>query len=293
MKFSCLNKRLKKPKRVVVLGSTGIISINLQKKLKLQNIKCIALGRKQIDLKKKKSVLYLKKKINNYDTVVFISAEAPVKNIKMKLNNLKICKNICSGLKNKILEQLIYISSDAVYSDVKNKITEKSETKPNSLHGKMHLQRENILKSKFKKILCILRPTLIYGPKDSHNGYGPNQFLDLCKKKKNIILFGKGEEKRDHIYIDEVVALISLCIQRKAKGVLNLVTGKVTSFKKIAKIIKKISNNIKPIYETKRTGPMPHNGFRPFDNKLLKKNFNNFKFKNIEDNIKKYYLKTI
>ena len=89
------------------------------------------------------------------------------------------------------------------------------------------------------------------------------------------------------------MALISLCIQRKAKGVLNLVTGKVTSFKKIAKIIKKISNNIKPIYETKRTGPMPHNGFRPFDNKLLKKNFNNFKFKNIEDNIKKYYLKTI
>jgi len=38
----------------------------------------------------------------------------------------------------------------------------------------MHLTREMILKNKFNKILCILRPTLIYGPGDSHNGYGPN-----------------------------------------------------------------------------------------------------------------------
>ena len=68
----------------------------------------------------------------------------------------------------------------------------------------MHATREAILKNKFSKILCILRPTLIYGIGDSHNGYGPNKFLRLIKKNKNISLFGKGEELRDHVSINDV-----------------------------------------------------------------------------------------
>ena len=30
--------------------------------------------------------------------------------------------------------------------------------------------------------------------KDTHNGYGPNLFLNLASKNKDIKLFGKGEE---------------------------------------------------------------------------------------------------
>ena len=30
--------------------------------------------------------------------------------------------------------------------------------------------------------LCFLRPTLIYGSKDPHNGYGPNRFMRQAKK---------------------------------------------------------------------------------------------------------------
>ena len=51
----------------------------------------------------------------------------------------------------------------------------------------MHLRREKILRSKFKNRLCILRPTLIYGPHDSHDGYGPNRFVKLGVNKKNIV----------------------------------------------------------------------------------------------------------
>ena len=48
----------------------------------------------------------------------------------------------------------------------------------------MHVIRENYLKSLFLKKLCILRPTLIYGEGDPHNGYGPNKFIRLAKKMK-------------------------------------------------------------------------------------------------------------
>ena len=77
-----------KKKRIVIIGSSGIISTNLQKKLRLNNLNFLVFGRKKIDLKKKDSYKILKKKIKNNDVIVFISAEAPVKNMKMFFNNI-------------------------------------------------------------------------------------------------------------------------------------------------------------------------------------------------------------
>ena len=50
-----------------------------------------------------------------------------------------------------------------------------------------------------RRDLAILRPTLIYGAGDPHNGYGPNRFRRLAATGKPIILFGEGEERRDHV----------------------------------------------------------------------------------------------
>ena len=41
----------------------------------------------------------------------------------------------------------------------------------------------------------ILRPTLVYGPGDTHNGYGPNMFLRAVNSGENIDLFGKEKSK--------------------------------------------------------------------------------------------------
>ena len=58
-------------------------------------------------------------------------------------------------------------------------------------------------------------------------------------------------------------------INKKYVGTVNLVTGSVNSFFKIAE-------KIKDLYKVKikyirRNGPMPHNGYRAFNNNLLKK----------------------
>ena len=65
------------------------------------------------------------------------------------------------------------------------KITENSLIAPNSLHGQMHLIRENYLTDIFQEKMCIIRPTLVFGPNDPHNGYGPNKFIRDIKKKIN------------------------------------------------------------------------------------------------------------
>lgn len=275
-------------KRIIIIGSTGIISSNLQRRLKKNKLNFISVGRKKINLKGKMSYRFLNKIIKSKDIIVFIAAEAPVKNTKMFINNMKICNNICKAIENKKISKIIYISSDAVYSDIKSKIHEKSKTLPNSIHGIMHLARETILKMKFKTITCILRPTLIYGPGDTHLGYGPNKFLKLAKKNKNILLFGKGEERRDHIYIDDLVSILIECIQKNKFGVFNLATGKINSFYEIAKKVVLATNSKSKILNTKRKGKMPHNGYRPFNIDLIKKNFSNLKLNSINEGIEKY-----
>ena len=241
-----------------------------------------------MNLKKENASEKLRKKIKNNDVVIFIAAEAPVKNIEMFVNNLKICSTVCNSLEKKKVKHLIYISSDAIYADVEGKISEKSIASPNSLHGLMHLTRESILKNKFNKILCILRPTLIYGMGDSHNGYGPNRFVNCALRNNSISIFGNGEEKRDHVYIKDVVNIIVRCIINKRLGIFNIATGKVYSFKYLANRIINLSRSKSKLIKIKRKGPMPHNGYRPFNINLIKNNFKNIKMFSIENGIKKY-----
>ena len=277
-------------KRIVILGSNSFIAKSLIKSLDKTNIKLLLVNRKICDFEKKSSINILSKLINSCDTIVFIAANAPVKNHKMFLSNLLICKNISLSLNDKKDIHLIYISSDAVYSDKKGLIDENSKTEPNSLHGLMHLTREKLLLNlKFTKF-TILRPTLVYGLGDPHNGYGPNKFFRDLLNKKKISLFGKGEEKRDHIHIDDVGKIISKVIIKQKTGVLNLVTGRVVSFLEIAKKLLIINNQVIDINFLKRKGKMPHNGYRAFDNKKLKK-FYAKNILNIDKGLKTMYAK--
>ncbi len=264
--------------KILILGG-GFISSNLINLLKKKKINFFLINRKVKDLQKKDSINFIKKNVDTQTVILFVAAVVPVKSLKMFQDNIEILNNIVLALKNKKFKKLIYISSDAVFSDRFNKIKEDSEKNPDSLHGLMHFYRENILKFYFKN-LSIIRPTLIYGVGDPHNGYGPNLFLRDVQQDKNISLFGKGEEIRDHINIEDVVKIIYLNISKNFNTDLNVVTSKNYSFFQIAKRIVKIYKSSKIIFK-KRNGKMPHNGFRVFDNKKLKKNFPHFKFNNL------------
>ena len=275
--------------RIVILGAGGFISKTVQNELEKFKVSILPIPRKKIDLTKKNSSKKLAKIIKSSDRVFFAAAEAPVKNEKMLINNLLISKTVCE-LVNKISPSyLLYLSSDAVYSDSKRLLYEKSVVQPNSLHGIMHYAREVMLKNSYKGKMCIVRPTLIYGKNDPHNGYGPNRFIRLVKKGQNITLFGKGEELRDHIWVQDVAEIIAKLILFKKIGTFNLVTGKVISFKNIAKKIVETSNKklkgkkLTKILYAKRIGPMPHGGWRAFRQSNYKKIFPNFKFKTFDE----------
>ena len=83
--------------------------------------------------------------------MIFISAKAPAKNFNLLLNNIDIVNSFIEGTESKKISHLIYISSDAVYSDIKTKIYENSKTLPLNFHGMMHIIRKYFRKKIWKK----------------------------------------------------------------------------------------------------------------------------------------------
>ena len=268
--------------KTIVFGRYGFLAKSLYKYIKKNKILNYEFySKKQIDLLNLKENSKLKKLTNNKVKVIFISCIAPAKNLNDVSKNLFMINNFFHSVNLNNISHFTYISSDAVYSDTKKIITEKSETVPNSYHGMMHLIRENLINNYIEsKKLCILRPTLIYGKGDTHNGYGPNLFYKKVKNDESINIFGNGSEKRDHVLINDVIDSIYWINKKNSNGIFNLSSGEVITFKDIAKtIIKKLNSN-SVIVKLKRRSPMPHLGYRFISNlkisKELNKKFLNF-----------------
>ncbi|MAH78974.1 MAG: NAD-dependent dehydratase [Rickettsiales bacterium] len=283
-----LKKNLK-PKRVIILGKNSFIGKEVIQLLKLHEINFKAFGKKDIDLEKENSYKKLSKNIKEDDCLILISARVPVKNIGMFKQNLSIIESMIKAINIVPVQHVINISSDAVYEDILKPMNENSKKSPNSLHGLMHLTRETLLKENVeKKRLAILCPTLIYGKNDPHDGYGPNKFYRLIKENKDIILFGKGEERRDHVFVEDVAKIILYVILRKSYGSLNIATGILKSFNDCAQLLKKIYKKDINIIFTKRVGEMPHNGYRAFNIKHTKSLFPGFQYTKPVDGFKKF-----
>lgn len=267
--------------RVVILGAKGFVASATRRRLEQLGIAVLPLTHTDMDLTADDAGVQLSKVLQSNDTLLFVSAKAPVKDEQMLLDNIKMAKAVCEAVRTVSLSQLVYISSDAVYADSPDPLNEFSSTVPESLHGIMHLTREVMLKNAFPGPLCILRPTLIFGKGDPHNGYGPNRFVRLAAEGKNIELFGNGEEQRDHVWIEDVAGIITRVIQGRGTGVLNIASGSVVSFRAIAEKAVDIAKSKSQIMANPRKGPMPHNGLRPFDISAAGKVFPDFHFQSL------------
>jgi nucleoside-diphosphate-sugar epimerase len=251
----------KLPSRVVVIGAGGFVGSAICARLAADRIELVALTRKELDLLKPDAAKTLQALLRAEDSVVFVSALAPTRTGAMLIDNLRMAEAVCTALAAQPVAHLVYISSDAVYADDANPVTERSYQQPSSLHGVMHLARETMMRATLKTPMAMLRPTLIYGAKDPHNGYGPNRFRRLAAKGEAIGLFGEGEEMRDHVLIDDVAALTALTLRHKSKGALNIATGQSTSFRNVAEAAVALSGAKADIRGTPRQNPITHRHF--------------------------------
>jgi nucleoside-diphosphate-sugar epimerase len=280
-----LNPAPQKPARVVVLGANGFVGRAVADRLSAGAVPVLRVARADVDLGATDAGDKLAALLRPGDAVVAAAARAPCKNLDMLLDNMVIVRAMVRAFARVQVSQMVNISSDAVYADLPQPLTESSCASPGTLHGMMHLAREVALASEVHAPLANLRLTLLYGAADPHNGYGPNRFRRQAQCGEDIVLFGEGEERRDHVYIDDVAELAYRVLLHRSAGVLNVASGEVHSFREIAERVVALSGRRVGVKGSPRSGPMPHNGYRPFDPGGCRKAFPDFRYTPLADGL--------
>jgi nucleoside-diphosphate-sugar epimerase len=274
-----------RPARAVVLGAGGFIGGAVIRHLGSAGVPVLGLGRPAFDLLAPDAATRLAETLAVDDVLVFVSARAPCRDVAGLRDNVVMAGAVCDALRSRPVAQVVYISSDAVYKDTPQPLTEASCAEPASLHGIMHLAREVALRQAYSGPLALVRPTLVYGLDDPHNGYGPNRFRRLAAAGEEIVLFGEGEERRDHVDVDDVAELVRLVIVHRSSGIANAVSGAVASFRELAEFVASEFTPQVKVKGSPRRGPMPHNGHRPFDNSAVLRAFPGFSFRPVREGL--------
>jgi len=260
-----LTPRPERPKRAVIMGAGGFVGRTIAAQLRQDGVDVLPLTRREVDLLSSDAPARLRDVIRPADSLVFVSAVAPAKTVEQLMLNLRMAEAFCAAIQTVTPQHLLYISSDAVYADDANPVTERSAMAPTTLHGMMHAARELMLRTAMAGPFAVLRPTLIYGAADPHSGYGPNRFRRQAAKGEPITIFGEGEEKRDHVLVDDVARLASRILLRRSKGALNAVTGASVPFCEIARMVAAQFDPPAQVKSLPRPGPRPHLLHRFFD----------------------------
>jgi UDP-glucose 4-epimerase len=276
------------PTRVVVLGARGFVGTALVAALEDANIPVLALGSAEFDLAVEGAGVALAGLLRSEDSLVFLSALTPDKGrgITPYMANQRMGAAVAEAVERVTPAHLVYLSSDAVYPMTAGLVNEESPADCTDLYGVMHRARELMMAASCRAPLTVLRPTLIYGAADTHNSYGPNRLRRTARKDGRITLFGDGEETRDHILVDDVVALILCVLRHRSVGLLNLATGRSVSYRELADKVAALFDTPVEVIGTPRQNPVTH---RHFDVTALLRAFPGFAFTPLDEGLAKVH----
>src|SRR4030042_5625012 len=234
-------------RRVIILGESGFIGSHLMKFFcdKSSEIELIGRSFPLIDLTKEKESFALADFFDMETAVVMCAA---VKrqfgdNQENFLRNLTMVMNLFHILQDHPVRRLVYFSSAAVYGeDIHNmKITEETPIHPKSYYGIAKYASECLLRkvidNQKQNSLLILRPSLIYGPGDDGESYGPSGFIRAAVRREKITLWGDGTEQREFIFIEDLTKIVYRLTFHKYDGVVNVASGKSYTFRDALEII--------------------------------------------------------
>lgn len=228
---------------LVILGGHGFIGTALCRRIDALDVGYIAPTIEAIDLLDSDKWPDIRNLIKDGDTLIFIAALTQEHGEACKLTewNIRMAANMIYSVMGKNIAHCVYLSSDSVYGNPDDVITESTPLRPINLYGMMHMIREQMFRERFPN-LTILRPCAVYGLGDTHNAYGINQFIRDAREKGVITLFGDGEEYRSNIHVNDLAKIIAISAIDKIPGTFNANCGEARSFKQLAGEIQKHTN---------------------------------------------------
>src|SRR5205809_48384 len=152
--------------------------------------------------------------------------------------------------------RIVYASSASTYGAAAAASVESDGAAPANVYAFSKVIMDNIaireVKEKPDWIIIGLRYFNVYGPREAHKGMPASMVYHLAQQMKagqRPRIFKHGEQKRDFVYVKDVVEGSILALEAKESGIYNLGCGQARSFNELVEILNKcLGTNLQPDY---------------------------------------------
>ena len=154
---------------------------------------------------------------------------------KMMQNNAEGFRNLLN-LAEKWGSRMVWASSAATYGRGPAPMKESQRPEPLNVYGYSKLSMEDLARQygpRLKHPIVGLRYFNVYGPGEQHKGKFASMIHQLAKQMragKRPRIFAPGDQKRDFVYIEDVMQMNLRAAASKAPGVFNVGAGAAASF---------------------------------------------------------------
>ncbi len=173
---------------------------------------------------------------------------------RMMLNNVEYFRSLLNwAVETKA--RVVWASSCSIYGRGAVPMKESQSPDPLNAYAFSKLCMERLAKqyeSKLAHPIVGLRYSNVYGPGEDHKGKLASMIHQLARQMlagKRPRIFNPGTQKRDFVYIDDVVQANLCAAQSKNTGVFNAGMGKSWSFNEVvAELNRVLKTDLKPDY---------------------------------------------
>lgn len=137
----------------------------------------------------------------------------------------------------------VYASSAAQYGNEPAPQREDGPIKPLNVYAFSKMLCDQLAESAAKQYripVTGLRYFNVYGLREQYKGKASSMIYQLAQQMrsgKRPRIFFDGEQMRDHIYVKDVVAANLNAFEAKKSGIVNIGTGKATSFNRLIEVL--------------------------------------------------------
>jgi ADP-L-glycero-D-manno-heptose 6-epimerase len=152
--------------------------------------------------------------------------------------------------------RIVYASSAATYGAATEASVESHGAAPANIYAFSKVIMDNIARRAAAEspdwIILGLRYFNVYGPREAHKGVPASMVYHLSRQMKagqRPRIFKHGEQKRDFVYVKDVVEGSIRALDAQRSGIYNLGSGQARSFNELIDILNKcLGTNFQPDY---------------------------------------------
>ncbi len=152
--------------------------------------------------------------------------------------------------------RIIYASSAATYGPATEASVESNGPAPANVYAFSKVIMDNIARRAAAEspdwVIVGLRYFNVYGPREAHKGVPASMVYHLSRQMKagqRPRIFKHGEQKRDFVYVKDVVEGSIRALDAQASGIYNLGSGQARSFNELIDVLNKcLGTNFQPDY---------------------------------------------